>query len=90
MKTYRNRLTNYLGSELIYVAYMGFSEETCKVWAEAMSFSRIIFKLASCTNLQKLTLFHDCTKGRIECLCFSEYRIHWNKKILFLMRKNKR
>ena len=31
VKTHGNSLTNYLGSELISVAYLSFSEETCKV-----------------------------------------------------------
>ena len=42
MKTHGNSPTNYLGSELISVAYLRFSEETCKVWVETIFFSRII------------------------------------------------
>ena len=88
MKWHGNSLTNYLGSELISLVYLRFSEETCKEWVEAVSFSKIIFKLASYSNPQKLVLFHGYAKRRIECLCFSEYYIHWNTKILFFMRKN--
>ena len=83
MKTHANSLTNYLGSELISVAYLSLSEETCKVWVETISFSRITFKLASCSNPQKLVLLQGCDKRRKECLCFSEYCIHWNTKILY-------
>ena len=89
MKTHGNSVTNKLAFELISVAYLSFSEETCKVWVEAVSFSRII-KSASCSNPQKLVLFHGYAKRRIECLCFSEYCIHWNAKILLFMLKNKR
>ena len=36
-----------LESRLVSVAYLILSKKTCKVWAEAISFSRIILKLAS-------------------------------------------
>ena len=87
MKTHRNSLTNYLGSELMSVAYLRFSAETCKVWVEAISFSRIIFRLASFSNSQKLILFYGCAKRRLECSCFSEYCIQWNTKTLFFLVK---
>ena len=41
MKTHENSLMNWLGSELISVAYLSFSGETCKVWVQAVSFSRL-------------------------------------------------
>ena len=62
MKWHGNSLTNYLGSELISLVYLRFSEETCKEWVEAVSFSKIIFKLASYSNPQKLVLFHGYEK----------------------------
>ena len=47
MKTQANSLMNQLGSGLISAAYLSLSEETCKVRAEAIPFSRIILELAS-------------------------------------------
>ena len=41
MKAHGNSLMNQLGSELISVAYLSFSGETCKVWVQAVSFSRL-------------------------------------------------